>query len=67
MDLDVEHRPSDSPCYLSVTGSASIARALLEADLVDELALAIEPIVLGGGKTIYSDHGRRGRSSWCRW
>lgn len=44
--------------YLSVTGSASIARALLEADLVDELALAIEPIVLGGGKTIYTNDGR---------
>lgn len=44
--------------YLSVTGSASIARTLLEADLVDELALAIEPIVLGGGKTIYSNDGR---------
>lgn len=43
--------------YLSVTGSASIARTLLEADLVDELALAIEPIVLGGGKTIYSNGG----------
>lgn len=43
--------------YLSVTGSASIARALLEADLVDELALAIEPIVLGGGKSIYPTDG----------
>jgi dihydrofolate reductase len=28
-------------------------RTLLEADLVDELALMIEPIVLGGGKGIF--------------
>ncbi|MEV1296122.1 dihydrofolate reductase family protein [Pseudonocardia sp. NPDC049635] len=47
--------------YLSVTGSASVARALLEADLVDELALAIEPIVLGGGKTIYPNNGEAQR------
>ncbi|MCW6009033.1 dihydrofolate reductase family protein [Micromonospora sp. CPCC 205371] len=42
---------------LLVMGSASVARALLAADLVDELALMIEPIVLGGGKTIFPDNG----------
>ena len=31
-------------------GSATLVRALLEADLVDELNLMIEPIVLGGGQ-----------------
>jgi dihydrofolate reductase len=30
---------------------------LLAADLVDELLLTIEPIVLGGGKTIFPDNG----------
>jgi riboflavin biosynthesis pyrimidine reductase len=30
---------------------------LLEADLVDELALMIEPIVLGGGKSIFPTDG----------
>jgi riboflavin biosynthesis pyrimidine reductase len=30
---------------------------LLEADLVDELNLMIEPIVLGGGKTIFPSDG----------
>lgn len=37
-------------------GSASLARTLLAADLVDELALMIEPIVLGG-KTMFPTDG----------
>jgi dihydrofolate reductase len=40
-----------------VMGSPTLVRALLAADLVDELALMIEPIVLGGGKSIFSDDG----------
>jgi dihydrofolate reductase len=36
-----------------VWGSASLARQLLEQDLVDEYCLMIEPILLGGGKTIF--------------
>ena len=43
--------------YVSVMGSAMLARALLAKDLVDELALMIEPIVLGGGKRIFADDG----------
>jgi dihydrofolate reductase len=43
--------------YVNIMGSASVVRALLAADLVDEMALMIEPIVLGGGKTIYPDDG----------
>jgi dihydrofolate reductase len=43
--------------YLSVAGSASLVRTLFAADLVDELVLMIEPIVLGGGKTIYPEDG----------
>jgi dihydrofolate reductase len=42
---------------INVMGSASVVRALLAADLVDELALMIEPIVLGGGKRIFADDG----------
>ena len=38
-------------------GSATLVRALLEADLVDELNLMIEPIVLGGGKSIWPSDG----------
>ena len=43
--------------YIYVYGSASMVRALLVADLVDELLLTIEPIVLGGGKTIFPGNG----------
>ena len=42
---------------IDVLGSLSVARALLSAELVDELALMIEPIVLGGGKTIFPTDG----------
>jgi dihydrofolate reductase len=42
---------------VNVMGSASLVRALLAADLVDELALMIEPITLGGGKSIWPEDG----------
>jgi len=44
--------------YIYVYGSAAMVRSLLAADLVDELLLTIEPIILGGGKTIFADNGR---------
>ncbi len=43
--------------YICVYGSATMVRALFEADLVDELLLSIEPIVLGGGKRLFADNG----------
>ena len=42
---------------VNVMGSSQLVRSLLEADLVDELHLMIEPIVLGGGKTIFPADG----------
>lgn len=42
---------------VNVMGSATLARSLLEADLVDELTLMIEPITLGGGKSIFATDG----------
>jgi dihydrofolate reductase len=42
---------------INVMGSATLVRALLAADLVDELNLMIEPIVLGGGKSIFPGDG----------
>ncbi|HEY3672569.1 MAG TPA: dihydrofolate reductase family protein, partial [Acidimicrobiia bacterium] len=41
----------------NVMGSATVAKSLLAHDLVDELDLMIEPIVLGGGKSIFSEDG----------
>lgn len=43
--------------YIYVYGSAMMVRSLLAADLVDELLLTIEPIILGGGKTIFTQNG----------
>ena len=42
---------------MQVMGSASMARQLVENDLVDEYRLMIEPVILGGGKRIFSDDG----------
>lgn len=42
---------------VNVMGSATLVRALLGADLVDELDLMIEPIILGGGKGIFPEDG----------
>ena len=40
-----------------VYGSLSVVRALLTAGLVDELVLMIEPVTLGGGKTLFPSDG----------
>jgi dihydrofolate reductase len=42
---------------VNVIGSAQLARTLLEADLVDEVNLMIEPVILGGGKTVFPADG----------
>jgi dihydrofolate reductase len=42
---------------INIMGSATVAKALVANDLVDELDLMIEPIVLGGGKSIYTADG----------
>jgi dihydrofolate reductase len=53
-------RDQDGDGGLQVMGSASLARQLVENDLVDEYRLMIEPILLGGGKTIFpADGGAR--------
>jgi dihydrofolate reductase len=43
----------DIQCY----GSANFAAQLIEADLVDEFSLMIEPVILGGGKRLFPDDG----------
>jgi dihydrofolate reductase len=51
-------RASGGDGGLQVLGSASLARQLVEHNLVDEYQLLLEPIVLGGGKTIFPSDSR---------
>jgi dihydrofolate reductase len=44
-----------------IYGSLSVVRTLLVAKLVDELILMIEPITLGGGKTLFPSDGEARR------
>ena len=40
-----------------IYGSLSVARTLLAAGMIDELLLMLEPITLGGGKTLFPADG----------
>jgi dihydrofolate reductase len=46
-------KAQDGP-NLIVPGSASLVSALIEHGLADELLLAVNPVLLGAGKTIFS-------------
>lgn len=47
---------------LQVMGSSNLATQLVAAGLVDVLKLMIEPVILGGGKRIFTDNGQA--STW---
>jgi len=40
---------------ISVTGSGTLVRSLLELDLVDELHLMLHPVVVGRGKRLFNE------------
>ena len=42
-----------------VAGSARLVQGLIAADLLDELRLMLFPVVLGGGKKLFADDGRK--------
>ena len=48
----------DGDGRILIWGSTSLARQLVEHDLVDEFRLMLEPILLGGGKTMFPSDGR---------
>lgn len=51
---DLRTRPGGD---IYIYGSVSVVRSLLAAGQVDELILMIEPITLGGGKTLFPSDG----------
>jgi len=51
---DLRGRPGGD---VYVYGSLTLVRTLLASRLVDELILMIEPVTLGGGKTLFPDDG----------
>src|SRR2546423_2310962 len=53
-----ELRDREGDGSILIWGSLSLARQLVENDLVDEYRLMLEPILLGGGKTIFPHDGR---------
>jgi dihydrofolate reductase len=42
---------------ISITGSPTLVRSLLEDDLLDELRLMVHPIVVGNGKHLFEEGG----------
>ena len=54
---DIEALRAKDGGDIQIWGSASLVRVMLAEGLVDQLNLMIEPIVLGGGKSIFSADG----------
>ncbi len=42
---------------ITITGSITLVRSLLKADLLDELQLMVHPVVLGGGRRLFEEGG----------
>jgi dihydrofolate reductase len=42
---------------ISITGSGTLVRSLLQDDLIDELRLMVHPIVVGSGKHLFEEGG----------
>jgi dihydrofolate reductase len=53
-----ELKESGGDGVIQAWGSATLARQLVEHDLVDEYRLLLEPILLGGGKSIFPADGQ---------
>jgi dihydrofolate reductase len=52
----LKRRPGKGICLM---GGGELARALFEADVIDEVGLNIHPVLLGAGVPTFRDPGRR--------
>lgn len=53
---ELKRRPGKD---ISISGSLTLVRSLLEEDLLDELRLMVHPIVVGGGKHLFEEEGEQ--------
>ena len=54
---DVAAQKQEDGGDVHTIGSTQLVQTLIEHDLVDELRLMIDPVLLGGGKSIFRDDG----------
>ena len=52
---DLRHRKAEDGKDISITGSPTLVRSLLDAGVLDELRLLVHPIVVGHGKRLFAD------------
>jgi dihydrofolate reductase len=53
---EIEKIKKENGAYILVQGSASLLKPLLEAGLVDELKLLVNPAIVGSGERSFSEH-----------
>jgi dihydrofolate reductase len=56
---ELKQRPDLPAGNITITGSATLVRSLVSAGVLDELHLMVCPIVVGSGKRLFDDDGKR--------
>ena len=56
---DIAKAKEEVDGVILVAGSAQLVQGLIAADLLDELRLMVFPVILGGGKRLFADDGRK--------